>query len=405
MKKHPVVETRLEQILEQITRDGEISMRDLARRLSVKLSTVQQQIRPLVREGLVRFSHKGKKISLNPDFGCVVGIDLGASHLHFALADFRGEILNDFTEKIRPEDGPRKLISQIKEGIRRQVGALAHPRSTEKPGRAIKKKAQPRFTVRGMAIGVPSPVNPVSGVVALANNLPGWKNIHLARALEKEFRVPVVIENDANMAAIGEHWRGVARGLNNFVFIALGTGIGAGIFVNGELVRGRTGSAGELFRMNVEWPRWDEDFGNIGYFETHVSGMGIANEGRKILGPSAAGQHGNLAAERDAYFVFESFRQSNPQARAALEKVFTMLGVGVANIVAVLDPDLIVLGGGVVKGAPELLLATLDRVVRRIQKEITPRIQISALEDKAQTYGAVFSALTGAQKAVLQTLA
>jgi glucokinase len=218
--------------------------------------------------------------------------------------------------------------------------------------------------------------------------------------LERDFRVPVSIENDANMAAIGEHWRGVARGVNNFVFIALGTGIGAGVFVDGKLVRGRTGSAGELFRLNVEWPRWDEDFGDVGYFETHVSGLGIAAEGRKLLGPAAAGESSNLAAERDAYFVFESLRQGNPQARTVLEKVFTMLGVGIANIVAVLDPDLIVLGGGVVKGAPELMLATLDRVVHRIQKDITPPIKISALEDKAQTHGAVFSALTAAQKAV-----
>ncbi|MHB8652253.1 MAG: ROK family transcriptional regulator [Terriglobia bacterium] len=401
MKKHPVVEARLEEILKEITQRDEISVSHLAQALGVKLSTAQQKIRPLLREGLVCFNNQGRKIALNPDFGCVVGIDLGASHLHFALANFRGEILNDFTEKIRPEDGPEKLITQIKEGIRRQVDAMTRKRLSEKPGRAIEKKIQHSFTVRGLAIGVPSPVDPVSGIVSLANNLPGWKNIHLARALEKQFRVPVIIENDANMAAIGEHWRGVARGVNNFVFIALGTGIGAGVFVDGKLVRGRTGSAGELFRMNVEWQRWDEDFGNVGYFETHVSGMGIAAEGRKLLGPAAAAEPRNLAAQRDAYFVFESLRQGNPKARIALEKVFTMLGVGIANIVAVLDPDLIVLGGGVVKGAPELLLATLDRVVHRIQKEITPSIQISTLDDKAQTHGAVFSALAGAQKAIL----
>jgi len=392
------------QILDEITRRGEITTRELARGTGVKLSAITQQLRPLLKEGLVQNTDKGDKIALNSGYGCVVGIDMGASHLHFALADFRGEILNDATEKIRPEDGPVKLIAQIKEGIRRQVTAVTRQRPAGRAARHVRKQVARPFAVRGIAIGVPSPVDPVSGVVALANNLPGWKNIHLARALEKEFRVPVSIENDANMAAIGEHWRGVACGVTNFVFIALGTGIGAGVFVDGKLVRGRTGSAGELFRMNVEWQRWDEDFADVGYFETHVSGMGIAAEGRKLLGPPAAGQPGSLAAERDAYFVFESLRQGNPQARSALIKVFTMLGVGIANIVAVLDPDLIVLGGGVVKGAPELLLATLDCVVHRIQKQITPPIKISALEDKAQTYGAIFSALTGAQKAALRRL-
>ena len=132
--------------------------------------------------------------------------------------------------------------------------------------------------------------------------------------------------------------------------------------------------------------------------------MGIANEGRKRLGANAPAQSGNLAAERDAYFVFEAFRQGNPHAREALVKVFTMLGVGIADIVAILDPDVIVLGGGVTKGAPDLMLATLNEVVEYIQKEIAPPIRISSLGDKAQTFGAIFCALSGAQKAELQGL-
>lgn len=394
-----------ETILREITLRGGTSIPNLVHAVDIPPSSLRRIIRMLLREGLVRFIGKSKKIELNPDYGCVVGIDLGASHLHYALADFRGDILSDSTEKIRPEDGPEKLMAQIKEGIRRQVAAAAGEHPAQKLSRASGKKARRAFAVRGIAIGVPSPVDPHTGAVAFANNLPGWKNIHLARALEKEFRLPVVIENDANVAALGERWRGVARGVQSFVFIALGTGIGSGVVVDGRLVRGRTGSAGELFRLNVEWPRWDEDFGDVGYFETHVSGMGIASEGRKRLGANPTAQPGNLAAERDAYFVFESFRQGNPAARAALTQVFTMLGVGIADIVAILDPDLIVLGGGVVKGAPELLLETVNRVVQRIQKEIAPPIKISALEDKAQTYGAIFCALSAAQKSAVRRLA
>lgn len=316
---------------------------------------------------------------------------MGGSHLYFALADLSGKILTDANEKIQPEDGPRKMIAQIKKGARGVIaaGAKRYPAH----GRAMHASR-----LRAVAIGVPSPVDPKQGLVAFANNLPGWKNIHLGHELEKEFRVPVFLENDANMAAIGEHWRGVARGAENFVFIALGTGIGSGIFVNGRLCRGRTGNAGELYRLNVEWERWAEDFGDIGYFETHVSGLGIAAEGRKTLGPKAAGAATSLAEERDAYFVFEAFRRGNPQAREVLDKTFTMLGVGIANLVAILDPDLIVLGGGITKGAPEFLLATVEKVVRRIQPD-PPPIRFSSLEGKAQTYGAIFSALTAAQAA------
>lgn len=400
MRKSRQIETSLDQILATVALERAVSMRDLARKLGVKPPELRKQVRLLSRAGIIRLGGRGGTLAPNPGFGCVVGIDLGASHLHFALADFAGEILNDSTEKIRPEDGPEKLIARIKRGIRRQVAAVKDQGQGANSRRDSKRTSKPPFPLRGIAIGVPSPVIPATRLVSLANNLPGWKNIRLAQALERDFRVPVSIENDANMAAIGEHWRGVARGVSNFVFIALGTGIGAGVFVDGKLVRGRTGSAGELFRMNVEWPRWDEDFGDVGYFETHVSGMGIAADGRKLLG-AAAGESSNLAADRDAYFVFESLRQGNPQARTVLEKVFTMLGVGIANIVAVLDPDLIVLGGGVVRGAPELLLATVERVVRRILKDLAPPIKISALEDKAQTHGAIVSALTAAQNALL----
>jgi len=318
----------------------------------------------------------------------VVGIDLGGSHLHFALADFRGDLVSELKERVRPEDGPRKMIAQIKEGIRQLL-------ADGSPG------AQSRL--RGLAIGVPSPVDTKHGVVAFANNLPGWRNVHLGHELEKAFRVPVFMENDVNMAAIGEHWRGIARGVDNFVFVALGTGIGSGIFIAGKLYRGRTGAAGELYRMNLEWPRWDEDFGDTGYLESYASGQGIAAEGRQLLSSISSNRAPTLAQERDAGFVFESVRAGDPRALAVLKKTFTILGVGIANVVAVLDPNLIVLGGGVVKGAPELLLATVEKVVHRVQPH-PPPIKMSSLGDKAQTYGAVCAALTLAQEAIARCL-
>ena len=373
----------LQRIFLEICRSGEISAGALARSVGLAASTLEPKVRALERQGLVRAGRR--KVGLNPGFCHVVGIDMGASHLHFALGDFRGEILNDSTLKIRPEDGPWKMIAQIKKGIR-QLAEGVHG------GR-----------LRGLAVGVPSPVVK-GGVVTFANNLVGWKNINLGEELRKEFRVPIFMENDANMAAIGEHWRGVARGVDNFVFIALGTGIGSGVFVNGELYRGRTGSAGELFRLNVEWQRWNEEFPDTGHFESYVSGLGIAAEGREMLGPSEAGGAAGLVEERDAFFVFQAHREGNPQATAVLEKIFTMLGVGMANVVAVLDPDLIVIGGGIARGDPDLMISLVEKVVRRIQKEITPPFRLSSLGDKAQTYGAIYSALTVAQQDIARRL-
>ena len=378
-------ESTLQSLFRAIAEPGEVSLKQLARTLGLKPLSLRGRIRPLLRKGLLSYSDNHASIGVNRDFGHVVGIDVGASHLHFALADFSGEILEDTTVKIRPEDGPRKMIDQVKETVRNLSRKAGHGR------------------LRAIAVGVPSPVDAEHGVVTFANNLPGWKDIHLGHELERDFRVPVFMENDANMAAIGEHWRGVARGVDNFVFIALGTGVGSGVFINGNLFRGRNGAAGEMYKMNIDWQTWDDDFPDTGQFENFVSGMGIAAEGRKGLAIPSQAEAAGLVQERDAYFVFESFRQGSVEARAVLEKTYVMLGVGIANVVGILDPDLIVLGGGIAKGAPEFMLSIVEKVVHRIQPT-PPPIKLSSLEDKAQTYGAIRSALGVARDAILMRL-
>ena len=378
MKSDSWLETHSYQILEEVSRHPSLKPQALAEKLKLSRAIVGTQTRKLRRAGLLSLSKDGG-VQINPDYGYLVGIDMGASHLHFALADFSGEIVDDTVEKVRPEDGHRKTIGQIKKGIHRLVP----------PGK--------RNRLRAVGMAVPSAVDPRSGLVLMANNLPGWKNINLKRELEKEFRLPVCIENDANMAAIGEHWLGTASDADNFVFIALGTGIGSGIFINGRLYVGRTGAAGELQFLHVEWPRWNEDFGVTGYFESFASGQGIATLGRKLLKRRSNGQDEGLAETRDAYFVFEAFHKGNAKARKVLETIFTILGVGIANVVGVLDPDLIVLGGGVSRGDPEFMLRTVNGVAQKIQPNCPP-ILISKLGDQAQTYGAIHCSMTAACK-------
>jgi predicted NBD/HSP70 family sugar kinase len=327
----------------------------------------------LSRKGGIRdaiLTSQPEQVSAVPIYG--VAVDMGASHLRFVLADARGQILEEARERVQSEAGARGVIAQISGGI----------------GRLVPEGE----SLRGIAIGVPGAVHPQTGKVFEANNVPGWREVDLGQELEDAFQVPVFLDNDANMAAIGEHWRGVARGVDNFVFIALGTGIGAGVFVNGRICRGHSGSAGEIFKMNVDWTKWNDDFPDTGQFETYVSGLGLAAEGRKVL-PSGNGVNAStLAEERDARFVFNAMHQGNAQARAVIENSFTMLGVGVANLVSVLDPELVVLNGGVVQGAPELLLETVETVVRRIHPR-PPIIRLSSLGDKAQIWGALSTLL------------
>lgn len=310
---------------------------------------------------------------------------MGASHLRFVLASTEGDFLEKTRERVHSEAGPRGVIAQIRDGISRFI--------QNKSGLG---------TLRGIAVGVPGGVDPQTGKVVDANNVPGWREEDMGRELEAAFRVPVFLDNDANMAAIGEHWRGVAQGIDNFVFIALGTGIGAGIFVDGRICRGRNGFAGELFRMNLEWPRWTEDFPNSGYLETYVSGLGLARQGREVVVHGNGAQPATLADQRDARYVFEALHQGDAGARALIEQSFVMLGVAVANVVSVLDPELIVFNGGLVKGAPELLLETVDKVVRKMQPK-APKIALSTLGDKAQIWGALRTLLEPAQQCAIRS--
>jgi glucokinase len=314
-----------------------------------------------------------------PGYG--IAVDMGATHLRFVLANSRAEIVQESRDRVVSEAGSGGVTHQIRDGIARLLPAG-------------------KETFRGIAIGVPSAVDPKTGRVLDANNVPGWRETDLGRVLEDAFRVPVYVDNDANMAAIGEHWRGVARDAENFVFVALGTGIGAGIFVNGQICRGRTGSAGEIYRMNLDWRQWNEDFNGSGYFERYVSGMGVAAEARTLLA-SGNGSSADPSDERNARFVFEAARSGDVQAQALIDRTFEMLGVGVANLVSVLDPDLIVFNGGLLRGAPEQLLATVDRVLRRIHPN-PPAVRLSSLGDKAQIWGALCTLLYPDQQPVIR---
>jgi glucokinase len=310
---------------------------------------------------------------------------MGASHLRFVLATADGAIRTEAREQVKAEAGPAGVIAQLRDGI----------------ASLIKKSGAADGRLQGIAIGVPGGVDPQSGKVIDANNVPGWREVDMGRALEDAFGVPVFLDNDANMAAIGERWRGVAQGVDNFVFIALGTGIGAGVFVNGRICRGRSGFAGELFRMNLDWTRWNDDFPDTGYLEAHISGVALATEGRKISNAGNGSGSATLAQSRDARYVFEALRKGDPQAQALVENSFLILGVAVANVISMLDPEMVVFNGGIVKGAPDLLITTVEKVVRRIHPK-PPAIRLSTLEDKAQIWGALHTLLHPSEQGAIR---
>jgi glucokinase len=290
------------------------------------------------------------------DAAAVVAIDLGGTKLAAALVDSRGTIGAKLKLPVEKES-PQKSIQQICE-----VAARIAP-SWEQ--------------VRAIGVAVPGIYFAETGH-AWAPNLWGWDQVPLRDALASRFPVPVVIDSDRAAYVLGEQWLGAARGLSEVVFLAVGTGIGAGIITNGQLCRGAGGIAGAVGWFALD-PRKKEIYKQIGCFEAEAAG------------PAVARRAGASTAEA----VVEAARQNDAAACRVLEETAAWLAMGVANIVSILNPQMIVLGGGLMQ-AGDLLLEPLRREVLEWAQPLAARqvrIEMTQLGEDAGLLGAARLAL------------
>jgi glucokinase len=368
-----------QRLLEAIRRLGPISRAELAKRTGLSPPTVSALVEELVaEEGLLRevgvgVSSGGRPpilLEFNAEFGCLVGVDIGSRMTRFALADLQGRVVSRHQERTRMESADA-TIEQVLVGIEALV---------TQSGREITK-------LFAVGIGAPGMTDVTTGTVISAANLAGWTDVPLRQIVEDRFQAPVQVDNDANMAALGERWRGVARQVNDFVFLALGAGVGAGLVIGGRLHRGHRWYGGEISRMSLDYREWEVDFGASGYLESRIGAAAIPEWAlaRTVLrrtGPD------RKAAMR---LIFDAARDGDAEASRVVRELAVYLGTAVANIVSVLDPALIVFGGGLSHAGP-LLLDPVGDVVASIVPNV-PVLKISALGDDAQLMGAVNSAL------------
>jgi predicted NBD/HSP70 family sugar kinase len=228
------------------------------------------------------------------------------------------------------------------------------------------------------AIGVAMPglVDPERGTGASLANLPGWDDVDVASALRDGREAIVAVENDANAAAIGEGWLGAARGAKTFVFVAYGTGIGAGIVLDGKLHRGANGLAGEIGFLPVSRQHVREGDWHAG-LEGLAGGGAIADRARRVFGEKAKVSE-----------LFDAADAGDPEATAWLRATEEWMAMGVASLIATLDPDMIVFGGGVALARGERLLCPLRELLHRRGPQRT-KLVLSELGEDAQILGAV----------------
>jgi predicted NBD/HSP70 family sugar kinase len=350
-------------VLEAIRAGAPISRAEISRRSGISKPTVSQALQSLLETGLVREATERPDgpgygaVYFEPvaDAALVLGLDLGARFVRGAVCDLAGTI--------RARQDVELTVAAVADA----VGAIERLRSV-----LLDASGLDPARVDSVVVGVPGVVESETGLLRLAENVAGLEGRAFADELQSTLGLPVTLENDINLAALGEHWQGVARGVDDFVFLSIGTGMGAGLVLRGELHRGRHGAAGEI------------DFALAGIDET--------------VDPSAL-QIPQLTAElagrqTDARTIFGSARNGDEGARAVVAEIARRITMHIAPIAAVADVELVVLGGGI--GANGDLL--LDPVGRLLAEWLPfpPRVEVSTLGEGAVLTGALAIGLQAA---------
>jgi predicted NBD/HSP70 family sugar kinase len=364
-------------VLELIRERGPLSRAQVARDSGLSKPTVSLALAALHSAGLVREvgrSSGGKGpgavlYELNPSAGWVVGIDVGRRWLRAAIADIAGNVAARRAERARARSAG-SLIGQI--------GEVAH---------ALAADAGLRWEqVTHATIGSPGVFDPLRGLVEMAPNLPGWGRQGIVEAVQDQLGTNVTFENDVNLAALGERARGHGRTLSDFVYLWIGTGIGIGIVLDGRLYRGSRGAAGEIGYLPIgTGDPHDRATRRRGAFEEAAAAGGILQAARDL------GVRPADSAER----VFAAARRGDRPALRAVEVEAGRLALGIASIAAVLDPEAVIIGGGVGRSG-DLLLEPIQRELHAVSP-LRPRILVSELGDDAVLHGAVATALDAAR--------
>lgn len=312
--------------------------------------------------------------------GVVLAFDVGGTNIRGALADLRGEIIAEAQVPTVRYEGQGEY-AEVYTGLRDRLLAEAGVKGGK---------------VKAAVAAVAGIVEPGSERVLMAPNTSSVEDFYLRALMEDALGVPVAVENDVNLAAVGEHWKGAARDCEHFVFVAIGTGIGAGVFIDGRLYRGAHNAACELGYIFVHGAEKIGP-GEPGALERRAAGPGLAEAARERLRRHGGGAESVLArmepAEVTAEDVWAAALGGDRLAGEALEEALNTLALGLANVALLFDPELIVLGGGVAGVGEALAHPLRERLRGMLPHPVAPRLELSRLGSRAQLLGAVREAL------------
>ena len=351
-------------VLEMIRESAPISRAEISRRAGISKPTVSLALESLLGAGLVReAAHDPDGPSYGaiffepvPEAALVLGLDLGARFLRGALCDLSGEIRARQDVEVAATDADRIL------------DAISALRRT-----LVDASGLPGERIDTVVIGVPGVVESSIDSVTLATNAPGLEGREFRREATERLSLPVTLENDINLAAVGEQWAGIARGVDDFVFLSIGTGLGAGIVLRGEIHRGHNGAAGEL------------DYARSGHEDFDPCASALSALAARLAVERSA--ETSLAPPYEAPAVFGAARQRDPVAQAVVAEEARRIALHIVPVAAVADVGLVVLGGGI--GANADLLLEPVRSFLGDWLPYPPRVEVSGLGEAAVLTGAL----------------
>lgn len=280
-----------------------------------------------------------------------IGVDLGGTNLRIAAVDGRGKL----REKVTTGTGVARPRDEVIAEMCRAIQAVA----------AKQKKAGGRLA--GVGVGVPGIIDMKSGMLRESPNLPGWEDYPVREEIERRLETRVVLENDANAAALGEKWLGAGRKVDDLCMLTLGTGVGGGIVLGGRIWHGMTGMAGELGHITVDAEGPACGCGSRGCLEQFASATAIERMAREAAAGGGAPALARVTAKRgfNSEIVFQVAQAGDPGAQEIFAQVGRALGIAVAALVNMFNLPMYVIGGGVADAWPQFSPALLEEVRKR----------------------------------------
>ncbi|RKN84817.1 ROK family transcriptional regulator [Paenibacillus ginsengarvi] len=373
-------------VLTTIRSHGPISRAEIAKRTALTPPTVTNIVGELMNENFVVESEIGASsggrkpilLRLNASFYSIIGIDVGVGTIKSIVTDLDANVIHECRRSLPPYPDADTFMEQLNGSIAELLEAVG-----------------PDRPVIGIGVGMHGLVNPEEGVSVFAPNL-RLRNIPIRESLEREFGVPVYVENDVVAMALGELWFGGGQDVDHFICVNIGEGVGAGIVLNRQIFRGSSFAAGEIGHTTVDLNGPRCSCGNYGCLQTLVSGPAIAeavqNEialGRRSerLESAAAGSLRTITGE----FVYKAALEGDELAREVFRKAGRLLGIGLTNMIHTLNPQKVILGGGVSAAGP-FITEPLEETVKARALESSIRhltIETSRLGNRATAIGAV----------------